>query len=108
MENSKEEKNKKQIPPAKVKGGAERQVNVQQKDIFRYVDTKGADLTKIKRKTRMQSDIKAPLKKGEKVGESVYYLNGKKIGTRDIVTQESVKKINYKISLENILEQYAL
>ena len=56
----------------------------------------------------MQSDIKAPLKKGEKVGESVYYLNGKKIGTRDIVTQESVKKINYKISLENILEQYAL
>ena len=103
-----EEKNKKQISPAKVKGGAERQVNVQQKDIFRYVDTKGADLTKIKRKTRMQSDIKAPLKKGEKVGESVYYLNGKKIGTRDIVTQESVKKINYKSSLENILEQYAL
>ena len=66
----------------------------------------GADLSKIKSKTRKDKNVKAPLKKGEKVGETVYYLDRKKIGARDIVTTEKVEKQNYGSALENVLEEY--
>ena len=46
------------------------------------------------------------IKKGEKVGETVYYLDRKKIGARDIVTTEKVEKQNYGSALENVLEEY--
>ena len=46
------------------------------------------------------------MKKGEKVGETVYYLDRKKIGARDIVTTEKVEKQNYGSALENVLEEY--
>ena len=83
-----------------------KEVKVRQKDTFTYVDTTGADLSKIKSKTRKDKNIKAPLKKGEKVGETVYYLDRKKIGARDIVTTEKVEKQNYGSALENVLEEY--
>ena len=95
------EKEQKKISPVEVRGGTEKEVKVRQKDTFTYVDTTGADLSKIKSKTRKDKNIKAPLKKGEKVGETVYYLDRKKIGARDIVTTEKVEKQNYGSALEN-------
>lgn len=77
-------------------------MKVRQKDTFTYVDTTGADLSKIKSKTRKDKNVKAPLKKGEKV----YYLDRKKIGARDIVTTEKVEKQNYGSALGNVLEEY--
>ena len=100
------EKEQKKISPVEVRGGTEKEVKVRQKDTFTYVDTTGADLSKIKSKTRKDKNVKAPLKKGEKVGETVYYLDRKKIGARDIVTIEKVEKQNYGSALENVLEEY--
>ena len=100
------EKEQKKISPVEVRGGTEKEVKVRQKDTFTYVDTTGADLSKIKGKTRKDKNVKAPLKKGEKVGETVYYLDRKKIGARDIVTTEKVEKQNYGSALENVLEEY--
>ena len=100
------EKEQKKISPVKVRGGTEKEVNVRQKGTFTYVDTTGADLSKIKSKTRKDKNVKAPLKKDEKVGEIVYYLDRKKIGARDIVTTEKVEKQNYGSALENVLEEY--
>ena len=100
------EKEQKKISPVEVRGGTEKEVKVRQKSTFIYVDTTGADLSKIKSKTRKDKNIKAPLKKGEKVGETVYYLDRKKIGARDIVTTEKVEKQNYGSALENVLEEY--
>ena len=100
------EKEQKKISPVEVRGGTEKEVKVRQKSTFTYVDTTGADLSKIKSKTRKDKNVKAPLKKGEKVGETVYYLDRKKIGARDIVTTEKVEKQNYGSVLENVLEEY--
>ena len=100
------EKKQKKISPVEVRGGTEKEVKVRQKDTFTYVDTTGADLSKIKSKTRKDKNVKAPLKKGEKVGETVYYLDRKKIGARDIVTTEKVEKQNYGSALGNVLEEY--
>ena len=102
------EKEQKKISPVEVRGGREKQVKVRQQGAFTYVDTTGADLTKIENKTRKDKNVKAPLKKGEKVGETMYYLNGKRIGSIDIITTEEIEKQNYRSALENVLEEYVL
>ena len=102
------EKKQKKISPVEVRGGREKQVKVRQQGAFTYVDTTGADLTKIENKTRKDKNVKAPLKKGEKVGETMYYLNGKRIGSIDIITTEEIEKQNYRSALENVLEEYVL
>ena len=100
-----QKKNKRRYHRSKSEAGR-KEVKVRQKSTFTYVDTTGADLSKIKSKTRKDKNVKAPLKKGEKVGETVYYLDRKKIGARDIVTTEKVEKQNYGSALENVLEEY--
>ncbi len=102
------EKEQKKISPVKVRGGTEMEVTVRQKEKFTYVDTTGANLAKITIKTKKNKSIHAPVKKGEKVGERIYYLNGKKIGSRDIITIEKVEKQNYKTALEEVLERIAI
>ena len=102
------EKKQKKISPVEVRGGREKQVKVRQQGAFTYIDTTGADLTKIENKTRKDKNVKAPLKKGEKVGETMYYLNGKRIGSVDIITTEEIEKQNYRSALENVLEEYVL
>ena len=102
------EKKQKEILSVEVRGGTEKEVTVRQKEKFTYVDTTGADLSKIKSKTKKNKSIHAPVQKGVKVGKRIYYLNGKKIGSRDIVTTEKVEKQNYKTALEKILEKIAV
>lgn len=102
------EKKQKKLSPVEVRGGTEKEATVRQKEKFTYVDITGADLTKITIKTKKNKSIHAPVQKGEKAGERIYYLNGKKIGTRDIVTTEKVEKQNYKTALEELLERIAI
>ena len=54
------EKEQKKISPVEVRGGTEKEVKVRQKSTFTYVDTTGADLSKIKSKTRKDKNVKAP------------------------------------------------
>ena len=65
-------------------------------ETFSYVDTAGSDLSKVNSKVIMHENITAPIKKGDVVGEIEYTLNNKKIGTAKIVSQETVKKADYK------------
>lgn len=89
------EKEQKKISPVEVRGGTEKEVKVRQKSTFTYVDTTGADLSKIKSKTRKDKNVKAPLKKGEKVGETVYYLDRKRL-EQEILSRQ--KKLRNKIT----------
>lgn len=99
-----EEENVKSVEPVKVKGGVEKTVRVEQKSPFSYVDITGADLNNIKRKTITEKSLKAPVKKGEKAGEAVYYLNDEEIGRVDIMTLEEVEEISLKSALRDILD----
>lgn len=94
------------IKPAEVEKGVESEVQVAQAEPFQYIDTSGADLTKIEKKVEMKKSLKAPVKKGDKAGEMVYYLNGEEIGRADIVTTEDVDKMKYKNALEDALEKF--
>lgn len=94
------------IPSADVEKGIEKKVAVKQSEPFSYIDITGADLGQIKKKNVLDKQIKAPVKKGDKVGEVVYYLGEEKIGNVDIVATEDVEKMNYKNALEDALEGF--
>ncbi len=58
-----------------------------------------ADFDKIEREVVVDSDVKAPIAKGEKVGEIIFKLEGEEIGRIDIVTDESMARANWFIRL---------
>lgn len=103
-----QEEKVKSTAPAIVKRGVESTVKTAQKEPFSYIDTTGADLSTIERKTIIKENLKAPVKQGQKAGEAKYYLNGKEIGTIDILTTESIQEVTYKSAMTDTLEKFLL
>ena len=52
---------------------------------FRYLDTTGASLENIEKKIVLPDSVQAPVAKGDKAGTAEYYLDGKKIGSVDLL-----------------------
>ena len=104
--NKYEEKEKMKLDPIDIKRGKEKQIQVEQKDLFSYVDTKGSDLNNIERKVVYDKELSAPIEKGEKVGVIQYGLEGKEIGSMPIVAAETVEKMDYKSALDNVAEWF--
>lgn len=96
------------IPDIDVKRGVEKKVRVAQKETFSYVDTTGADLSGIKRTVKINADIAAPVKQGDKVGELKYSLNGKEIGKIDILAVEDVAEISYGSAMKEAVRGWML
>ncbi len=78
------------------------------KKSFTYVIPKGQDGKSIKKKITLPKTVKAPVKKGDKVGEVTYYLKKQKIGEVPIIAKNSIKKWNYKDCFDKILDKYLL
>ena len=78
-----------------VKGGVEDEVPIVYENTFSYLDTTGADLTGITKEKELKKDLKAPVKKGEKVGEVHYFLNGKSIGKVNVITLKKIEKARF-------------
>ena len=90
-----EDKNEDALPKLPIKGGIQEDVRLVYKEPFRYLDTEGRDFENIKKTIRLPEEIEAPLKRGEAVGEAVYLLNDKRIGSISIVSDENVEKAGY-------------
>lgn len=101
----KEEKNEKtaEIP---VKNGVKEKAATAQEELFTYVDMEGSDLSKIERKVQMKKALKAPVKQGQEAGKAVYYLEGKEIGSRRILTTEAVEKMKYTDAVEKVVDNF--
>ena len=52
-------------------------------------------LSQIERKQIKEETLAAPVKQGEKAGELQYFLNGKQIGSVDILTTEEVQRAGF-------------
>lgn len=94
--------------PVLVSGGQETFVPVKQKEPFTYIDTQGTDLSKIQKTYQPVKKLKAPVKPGDKAGTISYALNGKEIGTAELVADGRVEKATYQSSLEETLKQFFL
>lgn len=78
-----------------VKGGVEDQVACEFEHAFRYLDTTGKTVEGVEKKIVLPKEAKAPIKKGDKAGEAVYYLNGEEIGRVDILYKADVEKASF-------------
>ena len=60
----------------------------------------------IVQKIEMQEKISAPLQKGQKIGEATYELDGKIVGTVNIVAEKEIQKMNLFTKTLNILNKW--
>ena len=93
------------LKPAEVQGGVKDQILCEYADTFRYLDTSGANLAGVTKKTQMKQSVKAPVKKGQKVGELVYELGEKEIGRVEILAKESCKKAEFLDYLKKVMQK---
>lgn len=92
----------------KVKNGISETVPLEYEGVFRYVDTKGGDLSGITRKTAVPDEVEAPVKKGEAAGELIYMKDGKELGSIRILYGGSVRKAQYRDCLREVLDLICL
>lgn len=55
-------------------------------------------------KTEFVESINAPVKKGDKIGEIIYYTNDKEVARANIVANEDVKKANLTKNISRLLQ----
>ncbi len=83
------------LTEVEVAKGRENTVSVRLKGEFSHVFTGGEDLSAIKREIALKEEIKAPLKAGDTIGIYRYSLNGKELGSIEIICTEDVKKMTF-------------
>lgn len=90
------DENTEELTARKVTGGVAEEVNIACREAFRYLDTEGNDVNNIQKEVRLPEEVEAPVVKGNIAGKVVYTLNGKEIGSVDILFTETVEKATYR------------
>lgn len=78
-----------------VKNGTKEKINCGFAEDFCYVSTEKIDFSKIEKKVDLKKNLKAPVDKGVVVGSVKYFIGGKEIGGKDLISRESVEESTY-------------
>ena len=93
-------------PPAltsvPIKGGVKDQVQLAYSGVFSYLSLSGEDLSGIQREVKLAQDLQAPVETGQKAGVLEYTLNGRVIGSIDIVSKEAIERAGYLDELKKL------
>lgn len=100
------DENKDALSPQYVKRGIREEVPIAYEKEFHYLDVTGQSLAGIEKRIELPESVEAPVKKGEKVGEAKYVLDGKEIGSVAILFKESMEKAVYKDYLKRVFVEY--
>lgn len=96
------------LPKLNVRNGVEETVACRYAGEFRYLDTEGKNLDAIERRLELNQEVKAPVEKGAVAGRIVYLLDGREIGTEDILFDAAVEKAGYTHYLKKAWEAYCV
>ena len=88
-----------------VEGGVKSAAPLAYEDDFSIVVENG-NKNSITAEPNLPESIQAPVTKGQKVGEMVYYEQGKQVGKSDLVASEDVEKISFLYVLSKLVGQY--
>lgn len=91
-----QDKNDDALTPLSVKKGIADSVSISYKGPFQYMTTDGKDLTGVKKKLELPAEVKAPIRSGEVAGKAIYTLDGKTIGSVDILYDKDVAAAVYR------------
>lgn len=103
-----EDENKDAIPEIPVAGGVEDTALLSYAGAFRYLDTGGNDLSGVEKQLKLPTQAQAPVKKGEKAGEAVYLLNGRQIGSVDVVYTQDIRRAVYQDYVKKVFMRFLL
>ncbi|HOQ07894.1 MAG TPA: D-alanyl-D-alanine carboxypeptidase family protein [Clostridiales bacterium] len=96
------------VQQVEVKKGLKPVTNAVFKEDVKLLLRKG-EKGKIERVVKISSDIKAPVKSGQKIGEVIYTLSGKEISRADIVASGDVQRASFlRIMLRLMQEWFCL
>lgn len=95
-----------ELEPIKITGGVADRCYVYTND-FNCVLKKG-DASKVEKRYEVPSKISAPLKKGDRVGEILYYVNGEIIGKSGVISYENIDKIDFWGLFVRILSKFLI
>lgn len=96
------------LPDLKVIKGIKEKTTLTFGKTFRCLSTDGTTFDKIKKKLILPNEVKAPVKKGQKAGELVYYQENRELGRIPVIYAENVKKAGYLDRLKQTVEEFCL
>ena len=99
-----DEKALEKIVYAEVKHGMQEKAKGETLEGFRYVDTSGSDLSAVEKEVQIQKQT-APVKKGDQIGEVIYRLNEKTIGSVPVYATVGVGELTFGGAFLKILEE---
>ena len=88
--------NEDKLTAVKVEKGITEYANLTYQGPFQYMTTDGTDLSGITKTLELPETVTAPVEKGEVAGRAVYTLDGKEVGSVDILYADSVAAAAYK------------
>lgn len=98
--------NQDDLGTAQVTGGVEEEIGLTYENQFSYLDVTGKDLNQVTKEIRLKEEHRAPIKAGEVAGEAIYFLEGNKVGSVNILYQEDVREARYIDYLKMIFRIY--
>lgn len=96
------------LPDLKVIKGIKEKTTLTFGKTFRCLSTDGTTFDKIKKKLILPNEVKAPVKKGQKAGELVYYQENRELGRIPVIYAENVKKAGYLDRLKQTAKKFCL
>lgn len=94
------------IGPVILKKGVKEEVKAKVAGVFHYVCLKGVNKEDISKEILLFDNVTAPVKENDKIGIINYSLNGKNIGSVDIIASENVEKATYKHFFGKVILKY--
>lgn len=91
-----EDANTDSLPTVPVKGGVEDEAALVYQGPFKYLDIEGKNLSAIEKTISLPQEINAPVNRGDAIGEAVYQLDGKRIGSVSILSDVTIEKARYR------------
>lgn len=100
------DENQDALPKLAVTGGVKDSVAITYESGFSYLDVTGADLSKITKELKLPATVSAPQKKSSIAGKAVYKLDGKEIGSVNILFKNAVNKASFKDYFKRTLDAF--
>lgn len=96
------------LPELKVIKGVKEKTSLAFGKTFRCLNTDGTVFDKIKKKLVLPEEAEAPVKKGQKAGELIYYQDNRELGRIPVLYTENVKKAGYLDRLKQTAKEFCL
>lgn len=96
------------LETAPVTGGVEEKVSLVYERQFTFLDVAGRDLNLVTKEIRLKEEHRAPIAAGDVAGEAIYFLDGSKIGSVNVLYAEDVKEAKYIDYLKMIWRIYLI